>query len=341
VASTVPVGIGMPTRNGATFIAQALESLLAQDHGGFEIVVSDNASTDGTTDIVRDFARRDSRVRLERVEETLSAAQNFDRVFGLTRGPYFMWAADDDLWDASYVRRCVAALDANPPLVMASTGVRFIDPEGAIAEAGDPRYDNPDLSSRSVVKRVRTLLGRRGWYQVYGLARREALERTHLFQDTYGPDVVLVLELAMLGPIGLVPEPLFFYRRHPGRTEQDRAARQGGIRDEADVLSARMTHLQEALSEAVHGSALPRTMKLRLRAEIIRAAYLDDTPMRSRTRREAAVRAAAAARDRDLAGLAKYSLVRAVNVLDGLPEAGRRRASDAKRFAGRLRRRIR
>jgi hypothetical protein len=101
-----------------------------------------------------------------------------------------------------------------------------------------------------------------------------------------------------------------------------------------------MTHLQEALSEAVIGSALPRSMKLRLRAEIIRAAYLEHTPMRSRTRREAAVRAAAAARDRDLGGLAKYSLVRAINALDGLPGAGRRRASDAKRLAGKLRRRI-
>ena len=340
MASTAPVGIGMPTRNGAAFIAQALESLLAQDHGEFEIVVSDNASTDGTADIVRDFARRDSRVRHERVEEALSAARNFDRVFGLTRGPYFMWAADDDLWDPSYVRRCVAALDAKPALVMASTGVRFIAPDGEVSEADDPRYDNPDLSSRSVVTRVRTLLGRRGWYQVYGLARREALERTHLFQDTYGPDVILMLELAMLGPIGLVTEPLFFYRRHPSRTEQDRATRQGGIPDEADVLSARMTHLQEALSEAVSGSALPRSTKLRLRAEIIRAAYLDDTPMRSRTRREAAVRAAAAARDRDLGGLAKYSLVRAVDALDGLPEVGRRRASDARRLAGRLRRRL-
>lgn len=340
MASTAPVAIGMPTRNGAAFIAQALESLLAQDHREFEIVVSDNASTDDTADIVRGFARRDSRVRHERIEETLSAAQNFDRVFGLTTGPYFMWAADDDLWDPSYVRRCAAALDAKPALVMASTSVRFIAPDGEVSEADDPRYDNPDLSSRSVVRRVRTLLGRRGWYQVYGLARRDALERTHLFQDTYGPDVILVLELAMLGPLAVVPEPLFFYRRHAGRTEQVRAARQGGIPDEADVLTTRMTHLQEALSSTVRGSALPRSTKLRLQAEIIRAAYLDDTPMRSRTRREAAARAAAAARDRDLGGLAKYSLVRAVNALDGLPEIGRRRASDARRLAGRLRRRL-
>ena len=133
----------------------------------------------------------------------------------------------------------------------------------------------------------------------------------------------------MLGPIGLVPEPLFFYRRHPGRTEQDRAARQGGIPDEADVLSARMTHLQEALSAAVRGSALPRSTKLRLQAEIIRAAYLEDTPMRSRTRREVASRAARAWRNATPRRLVKYGVAWSIDRTRAIPETARRWAASA------------
>ena len=93
------VSIGLPTHDGESLIAQALESLLAQDHEHLEIVVSDNASTDRTPEIVREFMRRDSRIRHERVEELLSAPRNFNRAFSLTSGRYFMWAADDDLWD--------------------------------------------------------------------------------------------------------------------------------------------------------------------------------------------------------------------------------------------------
>jgi glycosyltransferase involved in cell wall biosynthesis len=334
------VGIGLPTHNGEPFIAQALESLLAQDHRDLEIVVSDNASTDRTPDIVRDFMRRDSRVRHERVEALVSAPQNFNRAFSLTSGRYFMWAADDDLWAPSYVRRCVAALAADPTPVMACSSLRFIDPMGHILDAEYDRLDNPDLSSRSTVDRVLILLRRGGWYQVYGLARRDALQRTHLFQDLYGPDAVLVLELAMLGPFARIPEPLFFYRQFPERTEAARVSRQGGIRDPEKVVTARTTYLQEAMSETVRRSALGAPLKLRLRVEIIRAAYLSDTRMRTRTRREAATRVAAAVQDRDIRGLAKYTLALAVNRIDGLPRSGRRWAGRARRLAAKARRRV-
>ena len=97
MTSSPPVGIGLPTHNGERFIALALESLLAQDHRDLEILVSDNASTDRTPDIVRDFMRRDSRIRFERSDQLLTAPQNFNRAFSRSSGPLFMWAADDDL----------------------------------------------------------------------------------------------------------------------------------------------------------------------------------------------------------------------------------------------------
>ena len=214
-----------------------------------------------------------------------------------------MWAADDDLWHPAHVRRCVAALAADPLAVMASTRLRFIDSAGTVLESDYGRYDNPDLSSRSVTRRVRALLRRGGFYQVYGLARREALLRTHRFQEIVGPDVVLTLELAMLGPILLVPEPLFYYRRFPERTDAIRVERLGGIQDASRAVAQRMTRLEEALSDAVGRSGLSSTEKLRLRAEILRAAYLDDTPMRSRTSKEVGGRATDAWHERDPGGV--------------------------------------
>jgi hypothetical protein len=343
------VSIGLPTHNGEAYIRGALESLLGQDHRELEIVVADNASTDRTPAIVRSFVRRDGRVRHERAGELVSAAQNFNRAFSLTHSEYFMWAADDDLWDPSYVRRCLAALVANPAAVMASTGLRFIDPAGQVLHANYRLYDNPDLSSPSVVDRARILMRRGGFYQVYGLSRRAALRRTHLFQDVHGPDVVLTLELALLGPIVRVPDPLFFYRRYPDRTEAARTDRQGGIADVAEILLAPMTHLQESLSDAVRRSALPGRTKVRLRAEILRAAYLAHTPMRSRTRGEVGIRAAAAWHERDPGGLLKYTLAWTADRTQGLARTGRRLAvrssrrwvARSKRLAARARRRLR
>jgi glycosyltransferase involved in cell wall biosynthesis len=309
VSSAPLVGIGLPTRNGEPFLAEALESLLAQDYESFELVIADNASTDRTPEIAREFARRDPRIRYERSDTELSGAANFNRALALSRGPYFMWAADDDRWEPSYVRRCAAALDEDPAAVMACSGLRFIDPSGAFLDEAYAVYDNPDLSSTSVVERVRRLLRRGGWYQSYGLARRDALARTHGMQDVYGPDVVLVLELALLGPILLVPETLFSYRRYPDRTEADRTSRQGGIRNAAAAAATPATHLEEGLSATIRRSGLGPAMRARLLVETFRAVYVDDTILHSRARREVGRRAAAARAERDATAFLKYSLI--------------------------------
>lgn len=340
MTSTPKVTIGLPTHNGEPFLAGALEALLAQDHEDFEIVVCDNASTDATPAIIRAFADRDARIRAERSDELLTAAQNFNRVFATARSPYFMWAADDDLWDPSYIRRCLAALEPRPTAVMACTGLRFIDDAGVVLDADYGRYDNPDLSSTSVVERVRLLLRRGGWYEVYGLARRDALERTHLFQDTYGPDVMLVLELALLGPILRVAEPLFFYRRIAAKTERDRVERQGGVANAEAIVASRLTHLQESMSGTIRDSGIAWPLKLRLRAEILWAVYVADTPYRRNARRELADRAAAARRGRDTAAWAKYRGLLAVNDARAAGPAARRLAGRWRKQLGRLRRRL-
>jgi glycosyltransferase involved in cell wall biosynthesis len=108
------VSIGLPVFNGMPDLPNALESLLAQDAPDIEIVISDNASEDGTAAYCKATAARDSRIRYFRNEANQGAAANFQRVVDLSTAPFFAWAAHDDLYSPSFVSRCLAVLLAHP-----------------------------------------------------------------------------------------------------------------------------------------------------------------------------------------------------------------------------------
>ena len=172
------VAIGLPTRNGERYIEEALEALRAQDYPNLRLFISDNASTDGTGAICLAAAGSDGRIIYRRRDEPVGAVQNFNEVFEMAAGEYFMWAADDDRWHPSFVSRCVAALEANTTAVMATTGLRFVDESGIIFDADYSIFDNPDLSAASPLQRAHALMRRGGWYQIYGLARRDVLDHS-------------------------------------------------------------------------------------------------------------------------------------------------------------------
>src|SRR5687768_13669514 len=115
---TPKVSIGLPVYNGADFIQACVASLLAQDYGDFEIVISDNASTDRTEEICRDLVAKDNRVRYFRNETNLGACPNYNKVFHHARGEYFKWAAHDDECHPAMIRRCVEVLSASPSSVV-------------------------------------------------------------------------------------------------------------------------------------------------------------------------------------------------------------------------------
>src|SRR5450759_3059115 len=118
------VSIGLPVYNAERYLSRALDSLLAQDYPNVELIVSDNASVDGTEEICRSYAQRDARVHYDRADRNMGAIWNFNRVFELASGEYFMWTAHDDLRDRRYVSACVAALRARPDAVLCCTGIR-------------------------------------------------------------------------------------------------------------------------------------------------------------------------------------------------------------------------
>ena len=116
----------MPVYNGELFIREALDSLLAQTFTDFELIISDNCSTDGTEAICREYADKDSRIRYVRQAENRGATANFKFVFDEAVGEYFMWAAADDIWNKDFLHHCTTLLLNRHDVGMAMTGYRAV-----------------------------------------------------------------------------------------------------------------------------------------------------------------------------------------------------------------------
>jgi len=121
------VSIGLPVYNGEKFIREVLDSLLAQTFTGFELVISDNASTDGTEAICREYAARDPRIRYVRQSVNRGPAANFQFVFDEAVGEYFMWAACDDPRSPDFLEVNFKFLSENPEYVASTSPNRFDD----------------------------------------------------------------------------------------------------------------------------------------------------------------------------------------------------------------------
>jgi len=210
------VTIGLPVHNGERYVAEALDALLAQTFRDFELIISDNASTDRTPEICRACAARDPRIRYERLEANIGGFRNHNRLVASARGEYFTWAAHDDLWNPEHLIRCVEALDRAPGAVLAFTRIRYVDANGRELPI---RTVPPDMSSRDPVQRwTHALLIEAIFDAQHGVMRTSVIRRTHLFPLHRDADCVFLGELALLGPFCLVDEPLFTKRMHSGQS---------------------------------------------------------------------------------------------------------------------------
>jgi glycosyltransferase involved in cell wall biosynthesis len=208
----------MPVYNGERFIEEAIESILGQTESDYELIISDNASSDRTGEICQVYAARDARVRYRRNKTNLGAAENYNRVFRAASGRYFKWAAHDDVCAPEFIQRCVEILERDPEVVLCYPQSIFIDEKGNhFAEyAEEVSFTDPRPH-----RRLWTWLMERpgGWCNlVFGVMRRDTLARTGLIGKYAASDYILIAELAMLGKLREVPELLFFRRDHTGRS---------------------------------------------------------------------------------------------------------------------------
>jgi glycosyltransferase involved in cell wall biosynthesis len=214
VTATPRLSIGLPVRNGEPYITKSIEALLGQSYADFELIISDNDSTDSTEEICRGYAKDDSRIRYYRHPHNIGIGPNQDFSVHEARGELFKWVAADDLYARTLLESCVAALDEYPDVVLAHSWTARIDSTENIVKVFEYALST---SSPHAPERFRSILFDRSGDDDYGVMRIEALRRTGLQGSYHHADHVLIAELALQGRFYHVPEWLFFRRVHPGQ----------------------------------------------------------------------------------------------------------------------------
>ena len=211
--TSVPrLSIGLPVYNGEDFLAESLDSLLGQTYEDFELIISDNASTDETADICRGYAKQDSRIRYVRQPHNLGCAPNHNVLVQYARGELFKWVSHDDLYGRELIERAIEALDEYPQVVLANCWTAMIDSSRAVTKA--VRY-TLDTESPRAPERFRSMLFEKGGDDDGGVIRMEMLRRIRPYDSYYHSDRTQVTEMALQGPFYHVPEWLYFRRDHP------------------------------------------------------------------------------------------------------------------------------
>jgi glycosyltransferase involved in cell wall biosynthesis len=213
------VSFGLPVRNGAETIAQAIESVQAQTFESWELLISDNLSSDGTSEICAGFAAKDNRISHVPTNRDLTIHENFRAAFYPARGAYFRWHGDDDWLEPQYAERAVAALAESAESVLCTTVQEYYR-DGEPLHLGDPIPKFGGVDSRDPGARVRSLLhlirvGGLGIDPVYSMVRRDVAAKTGLQGSIRDGDFVFACEMALLGPFVHVPELLAHRRLLP------------------------------------------------------------------------------------------------------------------------------
>lgn len=126
--------IGMPVFNDIDFIEFSLKSILNQDMTDFILIISDDGSDDGSEALCKKYEQMDSRVQYIRQPINLGISKNMEFLLAQSKTEFFMWAADDDLWDKSFTRNLISLLEENKNAICAFSKYDLIDEKGLTIE---------------------------------------------------------------------------------------------------------------------------------------------------------------------------------------------------------------
>ncbi|MCD4743172.1 MAG: glycosyltransferase family 2 protein [Desulfobacteraceae bacterium] len=228
------VSIGLPVYNGEIFIRQAIDSLLAQDYENFELIISDNDSHDRTQEICMEYAAQDKRVRYQRCKTNMGAFWNFNHVFELSTGEYFMWASHDDYWESSYISTCLKAYELSKNIILAGTFCEAFDPEGKKETFIDPGLTTIGFSPQERFKKYKTAIhaGRHIGGIFYGVYKYSFLSTVLPLKKIVANDHLVLAELCLQGEFNTVKEKLVYKRYGGASTSHRNNARAQGINNE-------------------------------------------------------------------------------------------------------------
>lgn len=207
-----PVSIGMPVYNGEMWIRRALESLLNQDYPNIQIVVSDNASDDNTLTIIKEYAKKYQKISILENKKNIGVFKNFKNVLINSTGKYFMWAAVDDFWAATYVSTMVNKLENDEKYAVVQSATMLIN-ENNLQKIGYVRFigeNNPENCSLfHLTKNIISPLKYN--FYIYGLFRRTLLvEAANYMPSIPSSDRWFLLQFPLAGyKLAYVDEPLY------------------------------------------------------------------------------------------------------------------------------------
>ena len=260
------VTIGLPVYDSKRYVEQSLDSLLAQTYSDFVLVISDNASKDGTADICQRYAAADSRIRYYRNDVNIGNPRNFNRVAELTTTKYLKWSTADDYWEPTFLERAMEIMEGDPSIALCYPQAYLVDATGTTK---DEYHDVLHLVQDDPVERYKTLLGRiKLAHQHLGVIRMSCLHQTHMLGTHVGSDVNLLAELTLYGKFFELPERLFNRRFHEDSGSWKRgdlahdARRYHASTGSRATLKAWRTHLRYVAG--VRTSPLPLKSKMRL-----------------------------------------------------------------------------
>lgn len=239
---TPKVSIGLPVFNGASYLAEAIDSILSQSFENLELLIQDNASTDETASICHAYAERDARIKYVRNSMNVGAAENYNLTFRRGRGEYFKWAAHDDICAPSFVGRCVEILEGDRSVVLCTGETALVNDDGSpvhydsaagcfatrdgkpVGQSDPPhRAERLQPSARYWDILVRTMRS----FEIFGLIRANVLAKTVLHEHYYGSDKVLLAELSLHGRFHSIPEVLLYRRCHTNQSSRLTAVEKG------------------------------------------------------------------------------------------------------------------
>lgn len=250
------VSVGIPTYNRPEGLKRVLDCMLTQSYSNLEIIVSDNASPNPEVEkIAREYANRDARISYYRQTENQGATFNFHFVLEQASGQYFMWAADDDLWEAFYIEKLVNEIEkSGTSFVAANFEAQYVDENFTQFDyfsEGTPFYS---FQSNLVVDRIKYVLAHNFGNLIYSLYRKEILDQISiLFAEN---EIPFLLQVAEKGNWRVLPKAGFYKKTIHSTYCQARWEMEGGflpspLRVPLQALSSFTKYHQVALKNII------------------------------------------------------------------------------------------
>lgn len=206
------VSIGLAVYNGEKYLKEAIDSILAQSFTDFELIISDNASTDCTEKICRSYAANDRRIKYFRNETNIGGINNENKTFSLSSGEYFRFASHDDYLNPYLLEKSVKILDDNLSVVLCYSSVNMINESGKHLQVID--YEVASSPNR-LARFCSITTSNHSCDASYGLMRSSLLHKIELQPNYPGSDYCFLAEISIYGQFYQIPEPLYYRRLHP------------------------------------------------------------------------------------------------------------------------------